>query len=215
MNKFAVLASGFEYLSYPLGETNSFEGQSFSERKEIFVLRSVESEPHAHMLIGSYDWLSEHAASPIGYVSNKEDSFFVVCKSSRQALPNPAEMDEGERSEFSRAVITRLASLHTQGFGCGGISAETVEFTGRQAKLANPSAIFALSDSDSIFYEAVATLRSLAGKGFAKKEELESLAAAYVSFSPVCRHAIAVRSGKKYGLHKELAKQALRFGSYF
>lgn len=215
MNKFAVLAQGFEHLSYPLGETNSYDGQSFSERKENFVLRSVESEPHAHMLIGSYDWLSEHAASPIGYVSNKDDSFFVVCKSSRQTMGNASEMDNGERLEFSFAVMARLASLHTQGFGCGGISAESVEFTGRQAKLSNPSAIFALSDSDSIFYEAVATLRSLAGKGFAKKEELEALASAYVSFSPVCRHAVASRTGKKYGLHKELAEQALRFGSYF
>ncbi|MEM2138031.1 MAG: hypothetical protein QW568_02995 [Candidatus Anstonellaceae archaeon] len=215
MNRFAVLAEGFEHLSYPLGNCDSFDGQSLNFRKESYVLRKVDSEQHAHILVGSYDWLAEHASSPIGYVANKSNEIFVVCKTSSQGKIKASRLSASERTSFCRAVILRLAALHTQGFGCGGISAEAVEFSGREARLSNPVAIFALSDSDSLFYEAVATLRSLAGRGFAKKGEIESLAATYISYSPVCRHAVAEHCGKKAELHKTLAEKAGRFASYF
>lgn len=214
MNKFAVLAEGFENLSYPLGNTNSEHGQKIDFQRGNYALFGVESEQHAQMLVGSYDWLSEHAAAPIGYVANKENSLFVVCHLSPSLQPDASKMDDGERLEFCRAVIKRLASLHTQGFGCGGIRAESVDFSGKKARLTNPAEIFALTDSDSVFYEAVATLRSLAGSGFAGKNSLERLAAAYVSHSPVCRHAIAEKSGKA-SPGKFLAAHAKRMAAYF
>jgi hypothetical protein len=156
---------------------------------------------------------------PVGYVADENDSIFVVCKAARNNEAAAAsEMEEQEQKEFSLAVVKRLASLHTAGFGCGGLSPDAVEFSGRQAKLCNPAAIFALTDSDSIFYEAVSTLRSLAGAGFAKKEELESLASVYISSSPVCRHAIVSHisgKGAKSQPHAELAAQAKKFLAYF
>jgi hypothetical protein len=214
MNRFAVLAEGFEHLSYPLGNCDSFEGQTLGFRRENYVFRKVDSEQHAHLLVGSYDGLSEHASSPIGYVANSENSLFVVCKTSSQGA-QASKLSSKDRTSFSKAVILRLAALHTQGFGCGGIKAETVDFSGKEARLSNPSAIFPLSESDSLFYEAVATLRSLASNGFAKKGGLEALSALYVSFSPVCRHAIAEHCGKKAEFHKALAEKAGRFASYF
>jgi len=215
MNRFAVLAEGFEHLNYPLGNCDSFEGQSLDFRKESYVLRKVDSESHAHQLVGSFDWLLEHAISPIGYVANKGKELFVVCKTSSQGNAKASELSAKDRASFSRAVIIRLAAIHTQGFGCGGIRADAVDFSGKEAKLSNPAALFALTDSDSLFYEAVATLRSLARNGFAKKSELEALSALYVSHSPVCRHAVAEHCGKKAKLYELLAEKAGRFSSYF
>lgn len=217
MNKFAVLLTEFEHLSYPLGKNTSQDKQSFTERKENYVLHRVESETQAEMLVCSSDWLEEHSAVPVGYVADENDSVFVVCKAARNAAAQSG-LSEQERKEFSLAVVKRLAALHTNGFGCGGLSPETVEFSGRQAKLLNPAAIFALSDSDSIFYEAVSTLHSLASRGFAKKEELEALASAYISSSPVCRHAVVSHIGgacAKSQPHQELAGHASRLSLYF
>ncbi len=219
MNKFAVLLTDFEHLSYPLGRDEPHDRKTFSDRKENYVLHRVESETQAEMLVCSSDWLEEHSAVPVGYVGDENNSIFVVCKAARNpAVPVASGLPEQERKDFSLAVMKRLASLHSAGFGCGGLSPEAVEFSGKQAKLSNPSALFALTESDSIFYEAVSTLRSLASNGYAKKEELESLAAAYISSSPVCRHAIVSHifgKGAQSQPHAELAAQAKKFLAYF
>lgn len=219
MNKFAVLLPEFEHLSYSLGRDESHDGKIFCDRKENYVLRRAESETHAEMLVGSSDWLGEHSSVPVGYVADEKNSIFVVCKAARNAaVQQNADLQGQERRDFSLAVVKRLASLHSAGFGCGGLSPDAVEFSGRQAKLCNQSAIFALTDSDSIFYEAVSTLRSLLGNGLAKKGELDALAAAYVSASPICRHAVVSHLSSK-GIagqpHKELAGHAARLAQYF
>ncbi len=214
MNRFAVLAEGFEHLSYPLGKLESADRQIMVERKESYMLHEAESQLSAEMALEASDWISSHASLPVGFVADEAGSVFVVSQSN-SPVPPASEMSEEERKDFCRAVVRRLAALHTQGFGCGGISPEAVGFSRKEAKLLNPSAIFALTDSDSIFYEAVATLRALAGPGFAKQQELEWLSAEYVSFSPVCRHAIAGHSVGRGQLHKKLAESARKAASYF
>lgn len=218
MNKYAVLAEGFGHLSYPLGKGDSADGQVFSCRREDFVLHRVESKVQAEMAVGAYDWLSQHAAEAVGYVKSGSGEFFTVCRLSGSA-PNPAQMSEKERLDFSLAVVRRLATLHSQGFGCGGLSPDAIDYSRKEARVKNPSAIFALTDADSPFFEAVATLRALAGKGFAAKNSMERLAYGYVSFSPACRHAVhAYLRSKKMKLahpHRALAAHARKFLAYF
>ncbi len=218
MNKYAVLAEGFEHLSYPLGNSEPADRQVFASRKEDFVLHRVESQMVAEMAVGSSDWLSEHASEAVGFVESESGEFFTVCRLSGNR-PNPAEMSSSERLDFSLAVVRRLASLHSQGFGCGGLSSEAVEYSHKEARMQNPSSIFALTDSDSPFFEAVATLRSLAGNGFARRSNLERLAWEYTSFSPACRHAVAAHfasKGKKtHQPHRALAEHARKFLAYF
>ena len=214
MNEYAVLIEGFEHLSYPLGRSEAADRKAFSERRENFILHRAESRLHAEMLVGSSDWLSEHSAQPVGFVGDEKGEVFVVCRAGAKA----PDGSEAERKGFCLAVMHRLASLHSQGFGCGGLSPEAVDYSGKEARLIDPSRIFALSEGDSLFYEAVSTLRALAGSGLARKEELESLAYAYVSFSPVCRHGVASHLSKKgvrHGLHRELAEHARRLLPYF
>lgn len=194
MNRFAVLAPGFEHLSYPLGRHPACEGHSFSERSERFTLARAQSEEHAQMALVSADGLSEHSSEPVGYVCSEKGEVFVVCRNSGRSGQSVAQ---DERVAFSLAIMERLATLHSQGFGCGGLSPEAVEFSGRGAKLLNPSSLFALTDADSVYYEAVATLRALASSGIARKPELPLLAFAYLSHSPVCRHEVSEHLRKK------------------
>jgi hypothetical protein len=194
MNRFAVLAPGFEHLSYPLGRRDACEGQSFSERSELFTLARAQSEEHAQMALVSAEGLSEHSAKPVGYVCSEKGETFLVCKNSGREGKSVAP---DERAALSFAVMERLAMLHSQGFGCGGLSPEAVEFAGREAKLLNPSLLFALTEEDSVYYEAVATLRALASSGMARKSDLPLLASAYLSHSPVCRHGVSEHLRKK------------------
>lgn len=215
MNRFAVLAQGFEHLSYPLDRHNAAEGASFAERSEKFSLSRAQSEPHAQMALASAEGLSEHAAEPVGYVCAEAGEIFVVCRNSGRAGKSLAR-DEG--SAFSQAIVKRLAMLHSQGFGCGGLSPDAVEFCGKEAKLLNPARIFALADGDSIYYEAVSTLRALVSSGVASEADLPRLASAYLSRSPVCRHEISEHLGKKGVRAKPaqaLADAARRFALYF
>jgi len=218
MNRYAVLAAGFEHLSYPLGKNSASHNQRFSERNENFVLHRAQSEEHAKMIIAAGEGLSEHCALPVGYVGSEEGEVFVVSKFSRRQSPANALSAE-ERLEFCGSVMRRLASLHSQGFGCGGLSPDAMEFSGREAKLLDPSAVFALDESDSLFYEAVATLRSLAGAGLAKKRELPMLASTYLSASPCCRQGVAAhlsKQGVQHHMHsRELAAHAVRMMAYF
>lgn len=214
MNDYAVLLNGFEHLSYPLGRSDAADRKTFSERNENFTLHRAESCLHAEMLVGSSDWLAEHASQPVGFVGDDKGEVFVVCRAGAKASAE----SEAERKGFCVAIMRRLASLHSQGFGCGGLSPEAVEYSGKEALLLNPSRIFALSEGDSLFYEAVSTLRALAGSGVAAGRDLELLAAAYLSYSPVCRHGVAShlsKKGVKHGLHKELAAHARRLLAYF
>ncbi|MFA6490178.1 MAG: hypothetical protein WCT52_05900 [Candidatus Micrarchaeia archaeon] len=218
MNRYAVLASEYEHLSYPLGRNASSHGLVFSERRENFVLHRAESSEHAKMVVGAGEGLSEHCSLPVGYVASEDGEVFLVSRLSGKQ-PDASVLTSEEKSSFSVSVMRRLAALHSQGFGCGGISPEAVVYSGKEAKLSNPSAVFALDDSDSLFYEAVATMRALAGKGYAKQSELPKLASAYLSSSPICRHGVAAHMAKrKVNRHyhaRELAAHAGRLLAYF
>jgi len=218
MTDYAVLLEEFDHLSYPLGKHEAKDKFSFSERKQDYSLRRVESKTMARMILGSCDWLSEHSHMPVGFVGFDKGETFIVCQSSGKAV-DPQVMAEGEKLQFSVAVMRRLSALHSQGFGCGGISPEAVSYSGSDAKLHDPSSIFALTDSDSLFFEAVATLRSLAGSGYAKKSELGYLASVYLSASPVCRQGVASHLKRKGARHAKphlaLSDVSARFVDYF
>ena len=98
MNRFAVLAQGFEHLSYPLDRHDAAEGASFAERSEQFSFRRAQSEPHAQMALVSAEGLSEHASEPVGYVCAQEGEIFVVCRSSGRKA---REIAQDERRAFS------------------------------------------------------------------------------------------------------------------
>ncbi len=216
MNRFAVLTTEFEHLSYPLGSTNAKDKQHFREQQDEFMLHKVCSQTQAEMLVGSSDWLSEHASVPVGFVSNKENELFIVCQSGKRI--DPAQASRQERVSACLAVISRLCKMHSQGFGCGGLSPEAMEFSGESAKLLDPSKIFALNENDSLFYEAAATLRALVGNGFAKVSDLDSLAFAYFSASPVCRHAVLSHIDEKKAReehYKVLSETAKKFLACF
>jgi len=194
MNRFAVLLPEFEHLSYPLGKGNAADKHSFSDRNEHFSFSRAQSEPHAQMALVSAEGISEHTSEPVGYVCAEQGEIFVVCLSSGK---KGKEIARDEHSAFSFAVVKRLASLHTQGFGCGGLSPESVEFAGKEAKILNPSQIFAFHEGETTFYEAVSTLRALVSSGISPEADLPRLASAYLSHSPVCRHEIALHLQKK------------------
>ena len=214
-NRFAVLAPGFEHLSYPLDRHDAAEGAAFAERSEQFSFSRAESEPHAQMALVSAGGLSEHTSEPVGYVCSGQGEIFVVCRSSGRKA---REIAQGERRAFSTAVVKRLAALHTGGFGCGGLSPEAVEFAGKQAKLLNPSRLFALQEGETTFYEAVSTLRALVSSGVASECDLPRLASAYLSHSPVCRHEVAQhlqKKGRKGTAKDELVKSAMKIIPFF
>ena len=204
MNRFAVLLPEFEHLSYPLGKGNAADKHSFSDRNEHFSFSRAQSEPHAQMALVSAEGLSEHTVEPVGYVCAEQGEIFVVCRSSGK---KGREIAQDERAAFSIAMVKRLAALHTQGFGCGGLSSEAVEFSGKEAKLLNPSQMFALHEGETTFYEAVSTLRALVSEGVASEADLPRLASAYLSHSPVCRHEITQHLQKKG--KSETPKEAL------
>ena len=213
MNRYAVLKPEFEHLSYPLGRGDAVDGHSFSERNERFLLSRAQSEPHAQMALVSAEGLSEHAAEPVGYVCAEEGAVFVVCRT-----PGRKEIARDECAAYSLAVVKRLARLHTAGLGCGGLTPDAVAYCGREAKLLNPSRIFALTDDDSVYYEAVSTLRALVSSSYASEADLPGLARAYLSHSPVCRHEIArhlQKKGKKGAAKDELVKSAMRLIPFF
>ena len=214
-NRFAVLAPGFEHLSYPLDRHDAAEGASFAERSEQFIFSRARSEPHAQMALVCAEGLSEHASEPVGYVCAQEGEIFVVSRSSgRKGM----EIARDERKAFSTAIVKRLAALHTEGLGCGGLSPEVVEFAGREAKLLNPSKIFALHEGETTFYEAVSTLRALVSSGVSSETDLPRLASAYLSHSPVCRHEIAQhlqKKGKSGSAKDGLVNSAMRIIPFF
>jgi len=215
MNRFAVLLPEFEHLSYPLGKGNAEDGHSFLDRNERFSLGRAQSEPHAQMAIVCAEGLSKHAAEPVGYVCAQEGEIFVVCRTPGRA---GREIARDERAEFSTAVVKRLAALHTEGFGCGGLTPEAVVFSGKEAKVLNPSQIFALHEGETTFYEAVSTLRALVSSGVASEADLPRLASAYLSHSPVCRHEIVQhlqKKGKSAAPKDALVEAAMKIIPFF
>lgn len=208
MDRFAVLQQGFERLSYPLGKCEPEDKLVFSEGREKFVLHRLQSETQAEMAVGASGFLEAHASAPVGYVGSEKGEFYLVCKKGAASASK----------EIAVSVVKRLAALHTLGFGCGGLDPDAVEFSQGQAVLSDPSRIFALTESDSLFYEAVATLRSLVSRKHAKKSDLPGLARAYVSHSPVCRHGVRQhmeKKGMKGSPAAALADSAKRFAGYF
>ncbi|MEM4634164.1 MAG: hypothetical protein QW275_03350 [Candidatus Anstonellaceae archaeon] len=214
MNSYAVLSCGFEGLSYPLGWLEPSDKLAFVHNKQEFMLHKVKSTTEAEMIIGSSDWISLHASLPVGYVENYKRETFIVCLVYGKK-PSPNEMSEQERRTYCSAVMQRLSALHSQGFGCGGISPKGIDYFRKEAKLKDPSQIFALDDSVSLFFEVAVTLRSLAREGYAKSEELEYIASIYLSSSPVCRDGVQSHLKSK-GIPSSkpnlaLAQTALRF----
>ena len=216
MNRFAILAEGFEHLSYPLGREEAKDKSSFSERKERFMLHRTQSELSAEMAVGASDALSEHASLPVGYVAGPEGEIFLVCRRGGKR-PDAKEMSSEEKLEFCMSLVRRLSAMHSAGLACGGLSPDSVEFSGKEARLLDPGRIFAATESDQIFFEAVATLRSLLVRGFAEKGQLPRLAAAYLSDSPACRDAAASymgRKGLKGSPHKVLCVVVEKHAAY-
>lgn len=225
MNRYAVLSAGFEHLSYSLSVKEAKDGGILVDRGETFMLHSAASASEAEMAVVASDSLSQHASLPVGFFADSENRIFLVCRTKgrlrlsrygHNANPLPESCDE--RICIGKALIKRLAILHTIGFGCGGISPDSVEFSAGEARLLNPSKVFALSDGDSPYYEAVATLRSIYGSRLASKSELLEIARDYVSHSPVCRHAVAshlLEKGSNAPLAQSLCEHALRFSTYF
>lgn len=210
MERFAVLQQGFEQLSYALGKCEPENGLSFSEGQDLFRLHKVQSEVQAEMAIAASGFLSQHASLPAGYLSDEKGEVYLVCR--------PGRPRAAAKKEAALAMVLRLAELHTQGFGCGGLDASEAGFSQGAALLSDPSRIFALSDSDSLFCEAVSTLRSIVSAGFAGRGELPSLARAYLSASPVCRHAVRSHmdgKGVKGSAAGYLAKMAEKYANYF
>lgn len=213
-SRFAVLLPEYEQLSYNIGKIELKEEQKMSSGNEVFYLNKADSEQHAQLSLVSSEFLANHAREPVGYVCSEEKEFYFVSKAfgieSRAFL---GRWDYG----LSSAIIRRLADLHTQGLGCGGIKPEDVEFLGKEAKLRNPGKVFALYDQESAYYEAVATFASLAKHGFAGKEELAALLSEYLSYSPVCRHEI-LEHQKKKGRGKAIdafVENAIKMSYYF
>lgn len=198
MNSFAVLSEEYEHLSFPLGRHEAAEGMEFSERKERFALHKAQSEGDAKIALLASSAVSEHASLPVGYVQDSQGGIFVVCKRGGRKVISPSSELEGQlKRGFSSAIISRLASLHSSGLGCGGIRPDAVELSDGGAKLLNPAAIFAFTEGEPAFYEVACTLRALAASGFASQGELAQLASEYLSYSPVCRHYVASHAKKK------------------
>lgn len=218
MNRFAVLSEEFEHLSFPLGRAEAAEGKEFSERKERYALFRAGSESVAKSALQAAGFIAEHASLPVGYVQDSKGGIFVVCRrGGRRVISPSSEIEASSRRAFCFAVVGRLAALHSQGLGCGGIRPEAVELSEGGVKLLNPSAIFALGEDEPAYYESACTLRALVASGFASEGDLEALAAEYLSFSPVCRHGIAKhakKKGHKGQLHKILADSARKYLSY-
>jgi hypothetical protein len=198
MNRFAVLSEEYEHLGFPLGRHEAAEGMQFSERKERYSLHRAQSEGEAKIALLASSAMEEHASLPVGYVQDSQGGIFMVCKrGGRKVISPPDELEGQLKRGFCSAVISRLASLHSQGLGCGGIKPDAVELSDGGAKLLNPSAIFVLEGESPAFYEAACTLRALVASGFALQGELAQLASEYISSSPACRHAIASHARKK------------------
>ncbi|MFA6214719.1 MAG: hypothetical protein WC717_05585 [Candidatus Micrarchaeia archaeon] len=215
MNRFAVLLPEFERLSYPLGKGNAADGHSFEDRDERFTLGRAESEQHAQIALTASDWVASHSSEPVGYVCDGQGGIFVVCRTSGK---KGSQLARDERAAFPLALVKRLAALHTEGFGCGGLSPDAVEFFGSEAKILNPSRIFALDEGETTFYEAVSTLRSLVSSGAAQEEDLPRLASAYLSYSPVCRHEVVQhlqKKGRRMPPREALVDAAMRIIPYF
>lgn len=217
MNRFAVLAEGFEHLSYPLGNSEAADRLVFSERKERFGLHRVQSETDAEIAVGSSDALCEHASLPVGYVLAESGQFFLVCRRGGRTA-DARELPDEEKAGLSLSIMRRLAALHSSGLGCGGLSPDAVEFSGSEARLLDAGRIFAAGEEDQLFFEAVSTMRALLGSGFARKSEFPRLAAAYLSGSPACRDAVHShmrRKGLNGSQNAVLCNAAARYAAYF
>ena len=215
-NGFAVLSEGFEHLSYYFGRRNARDGQGFSERSQSFVLRRADSELSALMALENCEALSEHAALPVGFVLGENGRIFMVSLLLGKPVSS-SDLTPDERREFCSKVIGRLASLHSSGLLCGGIDPEAVDFLNGAVKITNASGIYAMDEDDTTFFDVAATLRALAGKGFAKMEDLPGLALEYMNYSPICRQGIleyTKKKKKKGAPHLALAATAKKYFAY-
>jgi hypothetical protein len=210
-NRHAVLKPKFEHLSYLLDRHSAANGVSFSAQGEEYSFFPVSSETHAQIILGASDWVAIHASEPVGIVRSGEGKQFLLCRTSGRKAN---ELSKEERSAFSQKIVGRLAALNSQGFSCGGLSPDAVMFTGKEAKILNPSSIYALDEEDSPFYDAVVALRRLVSDGMVGIDMLGTYADAYLSSSPVCRHETAKhlqKKGQKDKPREALVKAAKKF----
>ena len=236
-NIYTVLVKGFENVSYPLSSEPAHDKQVIKSGKDWFMLHKLKGTPepraYAEDTLGVADAVAKYASLPVGYVADKKGEIFLICKiSDRMAAmraqvegaDEAGEMGEQERLAYSHSVVRLLRNLHSDGFGCGGLRPDAVDCTGREARILDPSTIFAIMDSEpeAMFHEAAVTLSLLAGAGYARLGDIRALAAAYLSSSPVCRDAIASRlKGKKVKLGTngdlidELERQARKLLNLF
>jgi hypothetical protein len=221
MNRFAVLAEGFERLSYPLGRRDAAHGQEIEEQGRRYVLCRAESEQHAEMAVGASDWVANHSSEPVGFVCGSKGEFYLVCRNEgRRLTPGAIEgMGTEERLRLAVSVVRRLSMLHSQGIGCGGLRPSKMEFRGREAKLSDPSTLFTFTGEDghAAYFEAVATLSAVVSEGLASANDLERLSLEYLRSSPVCRQAVSSYLGQKKSgekPHRALAKAAIKYTRY-
>ncbi|MEM4554508.1 MAG: hypothetical protein QXT25_01515 [Candidatus Anstonellaceae archaeon] len=214
MKRFLVLSEGFEHLSYPLGKEKL--PAEFEHNKERFFLLKAASELEAQAIVAAAEELQQHTALPVGYLFS-EGAFYLVCRR-KGKKPKAEEMAPVQRFSFALAAIRRLAAIHSQGLCCGGLPADAVEFSGNQVFLSDPTRLCAEAGAHEMFFEAAATLALLKSKEFALQSQLGQLAWEYISFSPICRHAVCFYvkdKGMPFSPKEALVQAAAKYSSFF
>ena len=221
-NLSVTLLVGFEHLSYHLGKRKGEKNAVIRHMGEKYMLDEIENTLSGRMAINAREGLSRHALPAVGLVKGNDAGTYIIFQLDGKTFGDEGEdgnaATEYERRKFASAVVERLAELHTQGFACGGLKPEEMAMEGGKAKVRNATRIVAMDESDSLFYEAAATLYFLKAAGFATSKDLLALARKYLSHSPVCRGEAAVHARKKKlsgALYLELAAAAEKFKLYF
>lgn len=193
----------YERLTYSLDSIRAEHNVTIAASHESFTLRQAASFTAAGMLVSAGEELSEHTLEPVGVVSNSDGQVFIIVRNEGKPLgesPGIKTMQlisasASEKKELAQLMVSRLSGLHASGFGCGGLSPQKLAFTSAEARLVDPTSLFALEESDSTFYEAAVTLRSAVASGLVDKSELTSLSALYLS-SPVSRQGVRLHLDK-------------------
>ena len=87
-------------------------------------------------------------------------------------------------------VVALLKRMYNRGLVSGGLSPDDVVFDGDRTKVKNPALLQAMNDSDSILYEAVATLAMQNRDRKITRKSMGRIADALISSSVLARHYI-------------------------
>ncbi|VVB98711.1 Uncharacterised protein [uncultured archaeon] len=138
----AHLRKGKEKASYPIGKILAEHFIGGGEKGNL-LLQPVESEIVAEMILQGFED-SEHTITPIGtMVDPNTNRVFSVCQTRGKSIKK-LSLSRQEKLDCSKAIMKRLAALHTDGLGCGGLNLDSVVFIGKEAKVKNPGRFYAL-----------------------------------------------------------------------